>query len=357
MNFKIVFFAFFFICSLTNAQNISGFVYDEVTNEPLEGAFVYLDGTTFSASTTSNGSFTLNTPEKINTFLVVRYMGYETLRLENPFSYDKKIKILLRANAINLNEVVINKSTLFSRKEMLKVFRKEFLGRTRAGSSCKIMNEDAVNVYFDSNTHVLHASATEPLHVVNERLEYDIMFDLLDFQVKFNGRSLDDEKLRESFYAGTTFFKDLSVENSAKKKRDKSYLGSPMHLLRAIANKTWEQEKYEFYVKGFQVSPQDYFTVTDSADFRKVSLIEMPEEEKPTITGLRKAVKDPFKYKSNRYELRYDKGDQSFIIFRNGLVYIDRNGLFWPISELSFGGHMGGMKVGDMLPADYEYIE
>lgn len=356
MNFKITFSIILsFLCISLKAQTISGFVYDEVGNVPLEGAFVYLDGTTFSASTAADGSFTIHTGEKLTTFLVVRSIGYETYRLENPFSYDKKIKILLRTNAINLNEVVINKSTLFSRKDMLKVFRREFLGKTKAGNSCKILNEEDINLYFDSSTNTLHASASEPLHVINERLEYDILFDMMDFQIKFNGRTIESDRLRESFYAGTTFFKDISKDKSVIKKRNQSYLGSPIHLLRAIGEKRWNEEKFEFYVKGFLVNPEDYFVVTDTADYRKVSLVEMPEEEKPRIERLKSGHKDPFKYRSQRYDLRYDKGEQSFFIFRQGIVYIDKNGLFWPINELSFGGYMSGIKVGDMLPADFKY--
>lgn len=345
-------FVFILFYTLVNAQTISGHVYDETTNEPLTGAFVYLDGTTYAADTDAEGAFVLKVPQEISTFLVVRYLGYETVRLANPFSYPADLKVLLKPNSIPIDEVVINKTFIFSRKDMLKVFRKEFLGTTKAGKSCKILNEDDIVLHFDVATNVLSATASNPLHIINERLEYDLLFDLMDFQVKFNGKTLADDKLRQSFYMGTTFFTDLSDGKSAIDERDKSYLASPIHFLSALANKELEKENYQLFAKGFKVNQENYMTVTDTADFRKIQLLELPENEKPKVIGgkLPKAAM----LKSVRYEVMYDK-KQSFVIFSKGELYVDKNGLYWPINELSFGGHMSGLKVGDMLPADYKY--
>jgi hypothetical protein len=353
MKFKLTLcFVLFLVFNVMKAQTISGYVFDETTNKPLEGAFVYLDGTTYSADTDASGAFTLSVPQKITAFLVVRYLGYETLRLEDAFSYKSKIKMLLRPDSINLDEVVINKSTVFSRKDMLKVFREQFLGKTKAGKSCKILNEDDIVLNFDVSTNVLSATASNPLHIINERLEYDLLFDLMEFQVKFNGKTLSDNYLRQSFYAGTTFFTDISDGKSVNDKRDKSYLGSPVHFLSALANKNLEKQGYQLFAKGFEISQDNYMIVTDTADVKKVTLLELAEEERPQIKGIN--LPKAAMLKSVRYEVLY-KNDQSFFIFKEGELYIDKSGLFWPINELSFGGHMSGLKVGDMLPADYKY--
>lgn len=353
MNFKITLSLVFILFSLLiNAQTISGHVYDETTNEPLAGAFVYLDGTTYATDTNADGAFRLKIPQQVSTFLVVRYLGYETVRLANPFSSPADLKVFLKPNSIPIDEVVINRTLIFSRNEMLKVFRKEFLGRTKAGKSCKILNEDDIILHFDVATNVLSATASNPLHIINERLEYDLLFDLMDFQVKFNGRTLADDKLRQSFYMGTTFFTDLSDGKSAVDERDKSYLASPVRFLSALANKELEKQNYQLFAKGFKINQDNFMTVTDTADFKKIQLLELPENEKPqTISGkLPKAAM----LKSVRYEVMYDK-KQSFVIFKQGELYVDKNGLYWPINELSFGGYMSGLKVGDMLPADYKY--
>lgn len=354
MSFKITLcIVWFLIFSGVQGQTISGNVLDEITKEPLVGAFVYLDGTTYSAETDVNGAFTLTVPQKLSAFLVVRYLGYDAVRLENPFSYTGKLKILLKPNSINLDEVVINKSTFFSRKEMLKVFRKEFLGKTKAGKDCIILNEDDINLYYNTTINALEATAAVPLHIVNKRLQYDILFDLMEFKVKYNKKTLDDSFMRESFYAGTTFFTDISHDKSVIDKRNKSYLGSPVHFLKALANKELEKENYQLFAKGFKISQDNYMTVTDSADFKKVELLELPEAERPKITGM--ALPKAAILKSSRYEILHNKKEQSFVIFRQGELFVDKDGLFWPINELSFGGHMSGLKVGDMLPADYKY--
>lgn len=94
---------------------------------PLEGAFVFLDGTTLSATTDSNGFFTINAGQKYNAALLVKYIGYKTFRVENPFSYEGSFKVLMREDAIDLDAVVVNRSGgPFSRREMLKIFREEF---------------------------------------------------------------------------------------------------------------------------------------------------------------------------------------------------------------------------------------
>ena len=350
------FFALLLCFSAGYSQTISGYVYDETENKPLEGAFVYLDGTTFSVSTDARGFFSITTPQKFNAALVVSFMGFETLRVDDPYKYGKPFKMLLRDDAITLKEVVITKGGPFSRKDMLRVFRTQFLGASRAGASCKIENEDDVTLYYDTDANTLHARAYRPIVIINKRLEYKISFDLADFEVNYNTKTLNTLNITRSFFAGTTFYTDISKNDSADKKRKETYLGSTVHLMKTIAAKDWRAQKFQLYVDKFNVDPDDYLLVTDTLNSKKVTLINVPENKDAPLAVLKKKnEREPSKFSHVKYAILYDKTQQTGITFDKGYFFIDHNGLSSPISELTFSGYMGSLRAGDLLPNDYIY--
>jgi hypothetical protein len=342
------------------SQSVSGYVYDEAENKPLEGAFVYLDGTTLSASTDAKGFFKINAGQKYNSVLVISYMGYENLRIPDPFSYDRPIKAMLREDAINLNEVVIDKKKgPFSRKQMLRVFRDEFLGQSKAGRSCKIENEEDVRLYYDLSDNTLYAETKKPIRIVNERLGYKILFDLAGFAVKYKVKSLEPMYIAISFFAGTTAFTDIAKKkDKAEKLRREAYLGSTVHLMKTLVNEDWQKQKFGFYVGSFPDDPRDYFKVKDTLEFKKVSIIKIPGKgsaQENVFPG--RPLNPGSKYSDVSFNLLYDKKEQSSLTFNNGFFYVDPNGLFFPLSEITFAGHMASLKAGDLLPADYIYKE
>ncbi|MXN91952.1 hypothetical protein GR160_12025 [Flavobacterium sp. Sd200] len=361
---KLLMFIAALLCvNIALGQTLQGFVYDEEENKPLEGAFVYVDGTTFSASTNAKGYFKIVTPQQFNAPLVISFIGFETLRIEEPYSYNKPFKAVLRTDAIALKEVVINKGGPFSRRQMLKVFREQFLGTTRAGSSCKIENEDDINLYFDLKTNSLRAQAYKPIRIINKRLEYKINFDLADFEVNYSAKTLDAFNMRRSFFAGTTFFTDISKNHSADKKRKEVYLGSAVHFMKTIAKGDWQEQKYGLYADRWPADPNRYFSVTDSLSFKKVTLIDIPPGAKKireeiaanSQYSIKVKEKKGGKFSDVKFDVLYDKQLQSGLMFNNGYFYIDANGLFFPLSEITFVGYMGDLKAGDLLPADYVY--
>jgi hypothetical protein len=363
MKIKLLF-LLLLITSVAFAQEnvVSGYVYDAKENLPLEGAIVYLDGTTIAANTDSKGFFKLKAANKINVSLIVSFIGFETFRLEDPFSYGKPVKILLREDAIALDEVVIEKNPLFTRKQLLRVFRQQFLGESSVAKSCKIENEDDIRLYYDEKARQLKAKAVKPLRITNKKLEYKVVFDLNEFAVQYNTVTINKEYLFSSFFSGSSFYTDTSVNGSADKERKNAYLGSPMHFMRTVAAKSWQKEKFQLYVDRFPDNPENYFSVTDTLNFKKVTLIDVPPSLKEIkTTGLgRKSAIDPVTKKVNmdyakyiRFNVLYDKKVQSVFTLNYGYFYIDENGLFLPVHSLTFAGYFGEVKAGDMLPADY----
>ena len=351
---KYILFLLFLLSSvMIHAQSITGYVMDEAEKKPLEGAFVYLDGTTISASTDAKGFFELKAPAPINALLVVNYMGFERYMLENPFDLKSPVTVYLKEKHITLNEVVINKKTIFTRKQMLKAFKDNFLGQTLNGSSCEIENEDDIRLSYDTHGNVLLAHAEKPLIITNKKLGYRVVFDLVDFKTYYKMRSVKNIDVNSSFFSGTTAFIDKSGKENVGEKRKKAYLGSPTHFLRTIASDSWEKEGFVLYDDKIPVNSADYFKVTDTLNLKKVQ-VSFPKHKQPDIMLVSgKPLPKSKSLRNKKLTVLYKGKLQSFITFDRGVFYIDENGLFIPIDEIYFGGYMGVIKAGDMLPADY----
>ncbi|GGB71883.1 hypothetical protein GCM10007424_09840 [Flavobacterium suaedae] len=343
---------------------MSGYVYDKKENIPLQGAFVYLDGTTISASTDSLGYFSITVKEKFNTDLIVSYIGYSNFTVSNPFQYTKPMKILMQEAVTKLDGLVISKEkSPFSREDMLEVFKENFLGNSRAAQSCQIANEDVIAFYFDKETNILYAKSYEPLQIRNNYLKYNVLFNLTNFGVKYTKVTLDRRYQQAVYFAGTSFYKDISGSTSAYKERRASYLGSITHLMRTLAADKWEDEKFGLYVNGMKADPKEYFKIKDTLGVKKITVLQGVEKAKPLNINVSGESVNDLKEKQKRYRKRqgviyftvvYD-GKESYFTCPKGVFYIDNNGQYFPISNVRFEGYMSEFKAGDMLPADYSY--
>ena len=347
---RLLHFLLLFCITTIQAQTITGYVYNTVDGLPLEAASVYLDGTTFSTATNAEGFFSLTTPQKYTASLVVKYIGYETYRVDEPYKTGKPLKIELVPNTVNLDEVVVTPGPkAFSRKQMLKAFREQFLGMSEAGKSCKILNEDDIRLYYDVAAKTLVASADKPLVIRNKRLEYDVTYDLMAFEVQYRVKSLERIFIKGSVFAGTTLFRDKSKNNSANKKRRETYNGSVPHFMKTIANNSWEKSKFRLFLGSFTIAPANALVITNTLGQKKVMLTKSAMEKLDAEPEL------PNGQPRYRLNLLDSQQRNSFFYFNREEFYIDANGMFSPIDAVLFGGHMGNLKAGDMLPADYTY--
>ncbi|NER12622.1 hypothetical protein GWK08_04160 [Leptobacterium flavescens] len=324
---RTAFFLLLFSVFTSFAQTVSGYVFDNVTKEPLLGASVYFDGTTIGTITNEEGRFTLELEKKITSPLIVSYVGYNDVFLESVWD-QKDIKVGMKPKAVSLKEVVL-RADPFSRAQKLKAFKEQFLGNTRAGRGCEILNEDAIHLAYDVSKKQLIASADEAIIIKNSYLGYELRFRLSDCAVTYFSRSLDPQEVHQTFYLGTSFFIDKQ-EGVAKyeKRREKVYLGSSLHLMRTAARQEWETEKFVLFKGSFSIRPENYFRVSDSLGMKKVSL--------------------PLKL-----NVLYKKSRQSAIFPKYKYYFIDDYGNFYPPDAVSFSGDMGAKRTGDLLPLDY----
>ena len=337
LTIKIVLtFLFFSISTFGYSQKISGTVFNDESGEPLEGASIYFDNTTIGTTTDSKGEFILEFHEFINTSLIISFMGFERVVL-NDFSKIDNLKFYLNESSNVLNEVTLTSKNDWPRELKLKEFRRNYLGETINGRASEILNEEDLILRYNKKIKQLTAFSSVPIIIKNVNLDYLIRIDLKHFEINYSYVSMNKKILdvKNVFYLGSNFYQSLE-ENPTKKtlkKRNDTYLGSPLHFMRAVASEDLEREKYKIYFKNHPVESKKYITVTPIDDLNN--------------------VKVEFKGKLNIL-FRGDK--QSYIISSLPEFYIDNFGNHSPPKAIKFGGDLGKHRMGDALPLDFLMI-
>lgn len=329
---RLTFLCAFLLSAITYSQTITGNVVDAKTGLPIETASVYFDNTTIGTTTNEKGDFSIEYNASVQSALVISYLGYENVIITN-YREQCDFKIQLKEVVDELDTVVINTNDGLTRRQKLRIFRKEFLGYSKYANSCKILNEDALNLRYNGQDETLTVSARAPVLVKNKALQYEIAYDIIDFEIQF--RYLDRNTLKYTVhavtYVGTSFYKPLekSDKKSVVKNREDAYIGSTQHFIRSLYKENLKDENYTIYYKKFKVNEWDHFKVesVDESDLKKVTL-------------------------ENSVIILYDNVDQTRII-ASVPFYIDKYGNYAPIAGVYFSGVMGDKRIGDSLPSDY----
>ncbi len=339
---KIVFLIIFPI--LVFSQNIKG----KVTNsnlQPIAGASVYLDGTTIGTISDSEGLFEITSNNKYNTLLIVKYLGYEDIYVSNP--YEKEFYTFVLVPKINEIETVVIVKDGFTRKQKLQLFREQFLGLTKYGKACKILNEDEIDFNYDLETFIFTASCSEPVRVENPLLGYVIDFDLQDFYVKFNFKTIKSVNAIQSLFLGTVKYTETKIDDKIIKNRNDVYFGSAVDFFKGIIDNSWSEKKFILYLGKFPVLANDYFKVLKKEDLYEVT-VTSTNKVSFSIGGIKK---------TNFYadfNLLYRKKRQSKVIFKTETFFVDSFGNNSHKDQIIFGGDIGRQKAGNTLPLDFE---
>lgn len=339
---KILIFLLFPLFVLS--QNIKG----KVTNsnkEPIEGASVYLDGTTIGTTTDTNGNFEISAKNKYNTLLIVRFFGYEDIFLTNPYEKDFYTFILIpKTNEI---ETVLIVKDGFTRKQKMQLFKEQFLGTTKYGKACKILNEDAIDFNYDLKTFLFTASSSEPIKIENPLLGYLVEFNLNEFYVKFNYKTIKSVNAIQSLFLGTVKYTETKTDNKIIKNRNDVYSGSAVDFFKSIIGDLWSEKKFILYEGSFPVFANDYFKVLKKADLYEVT-VTSTNKASFSIGGIKKT-----NFNAD-FNLLYRKKRQSRVIFKTETFFVDRFGNNSHKDQIIFGGDIGKQKAGNTLPLDYE---
>jgi hypothetical protein len=323
---------FCFCHSLVYCQVITGTVFQKNTNNPIQDALVYFNGTSVGTSTNQKGFFKLDISKNELMPLTISALGYYSVTLTG-FPTDSTLLIYLTLKVFELKEVTISaKADKSIRKENLQRFKEVFLGITDNASNCEIVNESDIVVYHENDT--LKAYSLKPILINNKALGYKISYYLDKFKY-------DEGSLTYLFTGNIIFNEDPTISKRRKKvidiRRSNAFLGSRMHFFRAL----WEND---LKAEGFSV-----VTETDlNANYKDI-----------VIRKYNPVIKDTLKYLKLQEQFGisfFRQFPTSFIRFKADSVYFDRNGYFDGL-RITWEGEMEGQRIADMLPYDYLFTE
>ncbi len=323
------------------AQVVKGRVFDE-NNKPLYGANIYFDGTSIATISDEKGYFQLPVSGKINASLVFSFIGYQSATLF-PYPLDEEIKMVLKPSTNSLKEVVITKSR-FTRKQMLKLFREQFLGETKAGKKAVILNENDLDFEYDEKFKVFTASSDKPLIIQNPVLGYEVAYEISDFIVEFKTLSISSDDVYRVLYTGVSRFKETSNSKEVIKERMKSYQGSVLHFFRSLISDKMVENNFILVKGDKQASVTNNFAIKDTIGYKQVTL----KNANTIILRDSKTVKTRVLYK-----ILFNQRRNSSVTFTTPVFYVDQYGIHTHVNDILFAGEMSLKRVGDLLPTNY----
>jgi hypothetical protein len=319
---------------------------------------VYLDGTSIGYATDNSGKYTLTVSQIINTKLVFRHVGYQTLIIEEPF-VNLPDAIYMEEQMKILGEITVQ-ADKFSRRQKMRAFREQFLGLTEAGRSCRIVNEDDIQISFNMATKTLRASSDKPIEVINSFLGYSVSFDLVEFRAGYTSVTLNPTRCYNAYYAVTTSFTDLRQDDRRiKRRRDDIHEISSRNFFKSLAydpffsSDTTANPVFWVYERGAgaQIDFNSYFTINDTLSQKAIHIPDaIIEKNNPNNPLLRiNVTQRNQEYPDNKYRRLY-----SSISFFTDNLLVDQYGNINQFDKVYFEGYMGLSRAGDMLPMDYE---
>jgi len=232
---------------------ISGTVTDELNDEPVAGANVYLENTSTGTSTAQDGSFSFSTRHTGKKTLIISFVGFHTALYPIDLSETKSLQNLdinLRPNRIELDDIVITADNS-EWQSNYNAFKKEFLGTGVLASKSSIQNRWVLD-FVRTSSGELFATASAPLIVENRGLGYQISVEMNEFLWKLTsdtGLMMFDLNFRE-----------LTPETKQEERvwmanRKRAYRGSLQHFLQSLYQD--ELSRNQFDVVRFKENRAD----------------------------------------------------------------------------------------------------
>ena len=361
---------------LYGQHTITGVVLDSLTQEPLQSATVYVNGTTQGTATDQEGRFELK-DVRLPATVVFSFVGYQAQALE--LNRDPgALTISLKTND-ELPEVVVSGKNVPNKAD-LDYFKLYFLGDDKWSKQAKIKNEDVLiffreteyfappsleymmkRGYIDFNRQVsgseFKAWASEPLIIDLPSLGYEVYVDLIRFEVKQEKAITTYDMLGYFYYKP---YRNVSKRMAAtiEENRRKAYYGSTQHFLRSLSEGRLTENGYmlsmlkEFKKGRKKLSsymPFDlnkYFIDTGA---RTVQVRDLKDEDL-RIRYYYKNDGSPWDFSTkNKGIRRYAESNMMFLhdtctFYKSGIV-TDNN--------IRFKGELSKRKVASSLPDDY----
>ncbi len=345
-----------FSFSQDNNFIISGKVIDKNTQQPLTGASVFAQNTTFGIATSAEGTFRLKLPNG-GYLLVVSFTGYETesLRISNT-SEEKNIVIEVIPKEKSLEEVTVVSSSVVKDgwDKYGLFFTENFIGKSAFSLQAVIKNPEVLKFYFSKKRNRLKVLADEPLVVENFALGYIIKFAIDSFTYEYETNAAQ--------FVGYPLFEEMlgTAEKGAlwNENRVKAYNGSLLHFMRSLHNQTLFDEQFEvqFLVKNNDLEQtiplkNPYLALHYLKDDSS-NIVEFHPNQPDVIVIYNKA-KPELSYLEFDPKAKKDFQVSTLSITPGETITIEENGYFFEQTDVITNGYWGFLKIGDMLPYDY----
>jgi len=309
----------------TFSQIVRGRVLDHETKKPVDFASVFVNGTFLGTTTNEKGEFELDVSSQPKRAIQISAVGYRSTSLNSAIE-GKYYELRLKKAIYEIQEVAIESESLVKdRKRFMRIFKNEFLGRSRNAKECIIMNEEALSFNYHTNHDTLKAIAREPLVILNSALGYQVTYYLDKFEY-------DKVHKTTSFSGNIIFNMDLAAEGQSRKeyaaKRKKTYYGSCSHFFSALWLNNHTRE-------GFRLQEVEGIVPLEYTDFVHID-----------VQGNKY-----FTYPRN-LEIAYNY-HLTTVSFRAPGVNFARDGYFEP-EAIVWYGYMSMARIADWLP--YEYL-
>ncbi|MFP5081533.1 carboxypeptidase-like regulatory domain-containing protein [Pedobacter sp. JCM 36344] len=315
--------------------------------EPIESATVFLSGSTQVTKTNTNGKFSFGGLTPGTYEVVVRMLGYSSLKenaVINSQSLDKVL--VLSQNNIQLNEVVIGKGT--SRDKQLAMFFDAFVGVTRNAAFCNILNPEVIE--FSTNGAFLKAFSNEFIVVENKSLGYKISYLLRDFSF--------DRMSETTIYDGESIFENLKGNESQQrrwsKNRLRAYKGSFMHYLRSLYKGNSASEGFLTYRIDATQNPaaENFIDVKQYLSKADANFAQFQFDTQLKIIYAGKA-KRPGVILKDIDPARLAFMPISYVTLFVDKAVIDKKGSYLDYKSFRLEGRWGIVRLGDQLPFEY----
>ena len=308
-------------------------------------------------------------------------IGYEVEREEMIIETDERFTMNFRllSRAILMNEINVTAKADKVWKKDYGIFKRSFLGTSKNGESCIILNEFVLS--FENSRKYFSAKASQPLQIENPELGYRITYLLDDFEI-------DGTEVR---FAGDHYFEAMNSKSKRQikkwnKNRQKAYNGSLRHLLKTLSERfdlrfTMEdgqlkQSENWRSIVGRKKDPlvrEGFSIYINKKDLFGTSLI-IPSEYKPLKNEILvfkgNSPQEPIisfegrlmvVYAKESPEIAYMMENESptsyqqtsYLLLRADSVYFDKEGRYFEPYMIEQQGYASWERIGDQLPFNY----
>jgi len=332
---------------------ITGKVTDSTGTQPLAGASVFCQNTTFGTISNAEGTFKKILPAG-GYDLVISYTGYETQVIRISNTNTAALAIQLKQKEKSLQEVAVTGSAEVPDgfKKYGQFFFDNFIGSTANAAQCTIQNPEVLQFYFYKKRNRLKVKAKEDLIIVNNALGYKIKFQLDSFAYEYNTDI--------STYSGFPFFEQMQgtaeQQNTWKQNREVAYTGSRLHFVRSWYDSTLADEGFVIEKVDPDSKTLKTYPIDDPYDSTFYHVVENNDVEISYNGKLRIIYKnelpDP-KYLSVNKLPAHLRGEITIIDINEGFI-IQQNGYFYEQNDVTNNGYWSWEKMAEALPYDYD---